>query len=112
MTALPKLGDIWVYLAASPARTYDHADRLSDRADHLRDGALQSTREPVLISVALLVVVLLESGTPYATYFEGAQFVHFLLGPATVALAIPLYRQWPKLRRAALPLIGGLVSDH
>ncbi|CAH2795188.1 MAG: LrgA-associated membrane protein LrgB [uncultured Paraburkholderia sp.] len=65
---------------------------------------------PVLIEVTLLVALLEITGTPYPTYFEGAQFVHFLLGPATVALALPLYRQWPKLRRTALPLIGGLVA--
>ncbi|MDR6380951.1 putative murein hydrolase (TIGR00659 family) [Paraburkholderia caribensis] len=65
---------------------------------------------PVLTAVAMLVLLLKVTGTPYATYFEGAQFVHFLLGPATVALALPLYRQWPKLRRSAVPLIGGLVA--
>jgi DNA-binding transcriptional ArsR family regulator len=43
------------------------------------------------------------TGTPYQTYFDGAQFVHFLLGPATVALAIPLYAQFDRLKRLALP---------
>jgi putative effector of murein hydrolase len=46
----------------------------------------------VLISVALVAVLLKVSATDYQTYFNGAQFVHFLLGPATVALAVPLYR--------------------
>ena len=48
-----------------------------------------------MIAVALLVTVLTVTGTPYQTYFDGAQFVHFLLGPVTVALAVPLYLQLP-----------------
>ena len=42
---------------------------------------------PVLIAIILLVLLLLVTGTPYDRYFEGASFLHFLLGPATVALA-------------------------
>ena len=64
---------------------------------------------PVLISVAILASLLLATGTPYQTYFDGAQFVHFLLGPATVALAIPLHAQWPRLKAMAGPLIVALV---
>ncbi len=110
MTALPKIGEIWVYLAASPllGLTITLIAYLVAHSIYAR-ARFNPLANPVLISVALLVVVLRVSGTPYSTYFEGAQFVHFLLGPATVALAIPLYRQWPKLKRAALPLIGGLV---
>ncbi len=61
------------------------------------------------ISVVLLTGLLVATGTPYATYFEGAQFVHFLLGPATVALAVPLAEQMPKLRRAWFALTVGLL---
>jgi len=55
------------------------------------------------------VALLALTGTSYQTYFDGAQFVHFLLGPATVALAIPLYAQFDRLRRMALPLLGALL---
>jgi predicted murein hydrolase (TIGR00659 family) len=65
---------------------------------------------PVAISIALLVTLLKLSGTPYSTYFEGARFIHFLLGPAIIALAVPLHRQMPKLRGALVPLLGGLVA--
>lgn len=54
---------------------------------------------PVLTSVAFIIAVLSLTGTPYATYFEGAKFVHFMVGPATVALAVPLFAQLPRLRR-------------
>ena len=64
---------------------------------------------PVLLAVAVLVALLALTGTSYQTYFDGAQFVHFLLGPATVALAIPLYAQFDRLRRMALPLLGALL---
>ena len=48
--------------------------------------------------------------TPYETYFEGAQFVHFLLGPATVALAVPLFANLERLRRDLVPLLGALLA--
>lgn len=47
---------------------------------------------------------------PYQRYFQGAQFIHFLLGPATVALAVPLFRHLDKVRKAALPIIAGVVA--
>lgn len=65
---------------------------------------------PVLIAVMLLAGVLHLTATPYTTYFEGAQFVHFLLGPATVALALPLYDSLPRLRRALWPTLAALVA--
>jgi predicted murein hydrolase (TIGR00659 family) len=64
---------------------------------------------PVLIAVALLASALLAGGVDYRTYFQGAQFVHFLLGPATVALAVPLYRQWQAVRRSALAATVSVV---
>jgi len=45
---------------------------------------------PVPIAITLLVLLLLATGTPYSAYFQGAQYIHFLLGPATVALAIAM----------------------
>jgi predicted murein hydrolase (TIGR00659 family) len=65
---------------------------------------------PVALSVALLIVLLKLSGTSYTTYFEGARFIHFLLGPAIIALAVPLHRQMSKLREALVPLLGGLAA--
>ena len=47
---------------------------------------------PVLIAVIVITVGLSVTGIDYWTYFEGAQFVRFLLDPATVALAIPVAR--------------------
>jgi putative effector of murein hydrolase len=63
----------------------------------------------VLLAVSALVGLLWLTDTPYRTYFDGAQFVHFLLGPATVALAIPLYAQLDLLKRMALPLLVALL---
>lgn len=69
----------------------------------------QSWANPVLIAVIVLAILLGVTGTEYQTYFEGAQFVHFMLGPATVALAMPLYDNLSRVRRAALPMLAGLV---
>jgi predicted murein hydrolase (TIGR00659 family) len=65
---------------------------------------------PVLLSVCVVMVFLSATGMPYERYFEGAQFIHFLLGPATVALAVPMFRHFDKLRAAALPILVGIVS--
>ncbi len=106
----PQLGEVWVYLAASPLLgltmtllAYQGATWL-----HRRSGG-HPLANPVLLAVAVLVALLALTGTSYQTYFDGAQFVHFLLGPATVALAIPLYAQFDRLRRMALPLLGALL---
>lgn len=64
---------------------------------------------PVLISMVLLSTLLTLTDTSYRTYFEGAQFIHFLLGPATVALAVPLWQNWQKVKSAAVPLLAALV---
>ncbi len=60
---------------------------------------------PVLLSLSLIILFLLLTGTEYETYFEGAQFIHFLIGPATVALAIPLYDHFERVKQLWLPLL-------
>ncbi|MDB5836745.1 MAG: hypothetical protein JWR14_6575 [Caballeronia sp.] len=108
---MTQLGALWVYLAATPllGLTMTLFAYLIAQGIYARAG-FNPLANPVLIAVALVVAVLSVTHTPYQTYFQGAQFVHFLLGPATVALALPLYRQLPKLRRAAVPLAGGLIA--
>ena len=101
--------DIWVYLAASPllGLTITLLAYLLAMALHRRC-RMHPLTNPVLIAAALLVTLLLLTDTPYTTYFAGAQFVHFLLGPATVALAIPLYAQLGKVRAMRWPVLLGL----
>ncbi|MBZ0132434.1 MAG: LrgB family protein, partial [Rhodocyclaceae bacterium] len=110
MPAPAQLAEIWVYLSASPLLgltvtllAYQGAFWLYRRAN------FHPLANPVLLAVAALVLLLHLTDTPYPTYFDGAQFVHFLLGPATVALAIPLYAQLPRLRAMAVPLLAALV---
>ena len=105
------LQDAWVYLAASPLLwlTLTLLAYLLAFEIHRRSG-FKAVANPVLIAIVLLVAVLSATATPYAQYFDGAQFVHFLLGPATVALAVPLYRQLQRLKRLALPILAALVA--
>ena len=63
---------------------------------------------PVLVAIVALVALLVLTGTPYSAYFQGAQYVHFLLGPATVALAVPMYAALPRIRRS-LRAVGPAV---
>jgi len=66
----------------------------------------------ITIAVTALATLLWATGTAYPTYFEGAQFVHCLLGPATVALAIQHYAWFGRLRRMAMPLLAALLIGH
>jgi predicted murein hydrolase (TIGR00659 family) len=105
-----RLTDVWVYLAASPLLwltltlvCYQAAYFIYKRLN------FQPLANPVAIAVAMLVTILTLAETNYQTYFDGAQFVHFLLGPATVALAVPLYLYFDRVRKMALPLFVALV---
>ena len=107
----PAILDIWVYLSAGPLLwltatliAYIAAFRLYQRS------GFNPLLNPVAGAVILLVGMLWLTGTDYRTYFDGAQFVHFLLGPATVALAVPLYTHFAKVRRAALPMLAALLA--
>ena len=102
--------EIWVYLSATPLLgltltllAYQGAFALFCRAKY------HPAANPVLLAVAFLVALLLLTGTPYQTYFDGAQFVHFLLGPATVALAIPLYAHISRVKAMFWPIVIALV---
>jgi predicted murein hydrolase (TIGR00659 family) len=107
---------LWVYLSTTPllGLTTTLVAYQVGYWCYARSG-LNPWLNPVLLSVCLLAGSLMMLEVPYATYFNGAQFVHFLLGPATVALAVPLYQQWPKLRALATPMlaalaVGGIVA--
>ncbi len=107
----PHLDEIWVYLSASPLLgltvtlvVYQGAWWLYQRS------GFHPLANPVLIAVAALVALLSVTGTSYQTYFDGAQFVHFLLGPATVALAIPLYAQLRRVRALFGAVVLGLTA--
>ena len=102
---------LWVYLSQSPLLwltvtllVYAAVDAVS-LATHRHPLA-----NPVLHSIWIIGAFLLVTRTSYTTYFEGAQFVHFLLGPATVALAIPLYENWPAVKRSLIPMIAALLA--
>ena len=101
---------LWVYLQTTPLfwltatlGAFLFADALS------RALGRNPIANPVLIAVALVAALLKISSTDYQTYFNGAQFVHFLLGPATVALAVPLYRNLALVRENLLPMAAALV---
>lgn len=109
MPSFAGLSHFWVYLSASPLLgltltlcAYVVAQAIYARCNY------SPLANPVAIAIALVSIALVVSGMSYQRYFAGAQFVHFLLGPATVALAVPLARQLPRMRRAFLPLLAAL----
>ena len=105
------LGNIWVYLESTPLLGLT-ITLLAWQAALVLSRALgdRPLTNPMLIAIALLSAVLLITRTPYSAYFQGAQYVHFLLGPATVALAVPMHAAWRQIRRSAPAIIPALVA--
>ena len=101
----------WPALAGSPAFAvpvtvvaYLLANRVYERCGRA------SMANPVLWSVAALAGAFLLSGTSYPLYFAGAQPIHFLLGPAVVALAWPLWERLHELRQRAWAITGSALA--
>jgi predicted murein hydrolase (TIGR00659 family) len=102
---------LWVYLSATPLfgltatlTVYVAAQALYQRLGHA------PWANPVLWTVVALASLLLATGTPYPTYFSGAQFIHFLLGPAVVALGWPLWQRRAQLRQRGLALLAAALA--
>jgi putative effector of murein hydrolase len=108
---LPDIHEIWVYLSGSPllALILTLAAYQVGLVIYERLGR-NPLANPVAIAVALVAATLAMIDMPYATYFEGAQFVHFLLGTATVALAVPIYDGLSELRGRVVPLFAALLA--
>ena len=80
-----------------------------------RKSGNRPTLIPVFTGVVVIVAILLLTGTPYETYRSGVSLLGLMIGPATVALAIPLYAQRERIRQLWLPirvalLVGCLVA--
>ncbi|HEY8905123.1 MAG TPA: LrgB family protein [Rhodoferax sp.] len=114
---MPKFVELWIYLSATPLFgltatlvVYVLAHSVYARLDQA------AWANPVLWSVVVLASLLTLTGVDYPTYFSGAQFIHFLLGPAVVALAWPLWerrheltQRWHALLVAAVA--GGVAAS-
>ncbi len=108
---MSELVELWLYLSASPlfGLTATLAVYVAAAAASARLGQ-PPWANPVLWTVLLLALLLAASGTPYAAYFAGAQFIHFLLGPAVVALGWLLWRQRQALARHAWALVAAALA--
>ena len=109
MTA-PVPFDLWVYLAASPLLWLTLTIGVFLAAQRAaKVSRYHPLVNPVLITIIVIVLVLQLTGTSYGVYFDGAQFIHFILGPATVALAVPLYRSRKLIRASLAPIMATLA---
>lgn len=111
MSSYNQLAAIWVYLSTTPligltltliVYSVVHKLYISSQSNPLLN--------PVFVSIVIIIGVLLITDTSYQAYFDGAKYIHFLLGPATVALAMPLFYQLPKLKRLWLPVLISIVG--
>ena len=83
---------------------FEAADHLSKRSQR------HPLCHPVLLSTPILIGLLLMTGTSYATYADATALLSFLLGPAVVGLAVPIWRQRALIRRLALPIVLALSA--
>jgi predicted murein hydrolase (TIGR00659 family) len=102
---------LWVYLSRSPLLWLT----VTLLVYSMTDAVSLATRRhplanPVLHAMWIIGAFLLLTDTSYTTYFAGAQFVHFLLGPATVALAVPLYEKRQLVLTSIVPMLVALVA--
>src|SRR6266404_609269 len=108
---MPAPFSLWVYISATPLLWLTLTIVIWIAADWLAQlSGRNPLVNPVMIAIVAISAILLATGTPYGTYFDGAQFVHFLLGPTTVAIAIPLFKNWPAVRRRALPMLAASIA--
>ena len=109
---MPHFVELWVYLSATPlfGLSATLVVYLLAQAAYARLGNAPWAN-PVMWSVAVIACVLLATRVSYPSYFAGAQFIHFLLGPAVVALAWPLWQRRAELRaRFARVLLAALLG--
>ncbi len=110
MTDVDRLYQVWVYLQAEPLFWLTltiGAYLLADKA--YRACNLFPILNPVAVSIILVSACLICFEVEYERYFEGAKFIHFLLGPATVALAIPIYLNWNIVSRAKKAILVSVL---
>lgn len=101
---------LWVYLSQTPLLWLTVTLLVYAIADTISRATKRSPfANPVLHSIWIIGVFLYVTGTTYSTYFSGAQFVHFLLGPATVALAVPLYDNRKLVAMSIVPMLFALI---
>lgn len=105
------VSEVWVYLSANPL-LWLTATMLAYVIGHWL--YMKSGENPAVNSVAIAVVILIlllwATDSDYSSYFDGAQFVHFMLGPAVVALAVPLYEHRHEVRKTILPIAAALLA--
>ena len=103
--------ELWFYMTASPllGLSLTVLAYLAGRLLYQLSGD-NPLCNPVAVAIVVLIAFLLVTDMPYPTYFAGAQFVHFLLGPAVVAMGVPLYLHAAHIRQLLLPLCVALVA--
>jgi predicted murein hydrolase (TIGR00659 family) len=101
--------ETWDWLTTSPlfGITLTLAGYLLGRWLHQRTRS--PLFQPVLVAIVVIVLVLKIGDVDYSEYLVGGSYIGFWLGPATVALALPLHHEWHLVRRAAIPILTGVA---
>ncbi|WNC68307.1 LrgB family protein [Thalassotalea nanhaiensis] len=112
MTFNEKLSAIWLMIQGSPLTgiiltllAYMLAMYLYKKSNY------KPILSPFITCMIVVISVLLITGISYEDYFAGGKFIHFLLGPATVALAVPLYHQLHRIKQLLIPILITLIAS-
>lgn len=65
---------------------------------------------PLLVSIIFTIMILILCKIPYSVYLDGAKYLSYLLTPATICLAVPLYEQIELLKKNSLAILAGILS--
>jgi len=110
MNEVTRLYEIWVYLQAEPLFWLTLTVGSYLLADYIyRASGLFPLLNPVAISILFVSGSLIIFDIDYERYFSGAKFIHFLLGPATVALAVPIYLNWKLISAKRIAIISSMI---
>lgn len=108
---MPGLYHAWVYLQSGPLLGLTATPLAWQGASWLDQCARHAFwSNPIVLAIAVLTLALIGTGRPYRSYFNGAQYVQFLLGPATVALAVPMHANLATIRRNFVPILVSMAA--
>ena len=65
---------------------------------------------PLLIAIGLIIIFLVTFDIDYEEYNRGAKYLGYLLTPATICLAVPLYEQLEELKKNVKAIMAGIIS--
>lgn len=104
-----RVEETWDWLRTSPLLWLFVTVAAYESGRWLRSRTQHPLAQPTLVAIVVCSISIELLRVPYADYYSATSLITFLLGPATVALAVPLHRQYRRLKDFLLPMLTGLI---